>query len=50
MSQPLLQVQNITKHFGGIAALTDVSFDVHPGEILGIIGPNGSGKQPLSIA
>jgi branched-chain amino acid transport system ATP-binding protein len=45
--QPLLQVQNITKAFGGILALNRVSFDVHQGEILGIIGPNGSGKTTI---
>jgi branched-chain amino acid transport system ATP-binding protein len=45
--QPILQVQNVTKAFGGILALSRVSFDLHEGEILGIIGPNGSGKTTL---
>jgi len=45
--EPILQVKEITKTFGGIIALNRVSFDVNPGEILGIIGPNGSGKTTI---
>jgi branched-chain amino acid transport system ATP-binding protein len=45
--QPILQVQDVTKTFGGIIALNRVSFEVHEGEILGIIGPNGSGKTTV---
>ncbi len=45
--EPILKVQQITKTFGGIIALNRVSFDVHEGEILGIIGPNGSGKTTV---
>ena len=45
--EPILKVNSITKHFGGIQALSNVSFDVHAGEILGIIGPNGSGKTTV---
>ena len=46
-AKPLLEVQNISKAFGGIQALADVSFDVFSGDIFGIIGPNGSGKTTL---
>jgi branched-chain amino acid transport system ATP-binding protein len=41
---PLLEVDNVTKRFGGIVALDGVSFDAEPGEIVGLIGPNGAGK------
>ena len=44
---PILEVREITKTFGGIIALNRVSFNVNKGEILGIIGPNGSGKTTI---
>jgi branched-chain amino acid transport system ATP-binding protein len=40
----LLEVENVTKRFGGIVALDAVSFGAEPGEIVGLIGPNGAGK------
>src|SRR4051794_12325620 len=42
-----LSVRSLSHHFGGIAAVTDVSFTVHEGEILGLIGPNGAGKTTI---
>ena len=45
--EPILEVTEATKTFGGILALNRVSFSVKQGEILGIIGPNGSGKTTL---
>ncbi|MGC8660346.1 MAG: ABC transporter ATP-binding protein [Desulfomonilaceae bacterium] len=46
-SSPLLSVQNISKKFGGVLALSGVSLEVFSGDIVGIIGPNGSGKTTL---
>lgn len=41
---PLLSVSHLSKNFGGVQAMQDVSFELKPGELLGLIGPNGSGK------
>jgi branched-chain amino acid transport system ATP-binding protein len=44
---PLLQLNNVSRRFGGLAAVNDVSFDVKPGTIVGLIGPNGAGKTTI---
>lgn len=45
--KPLLEVNGVSRFFGGLAAVTGVSFSVKKGEILGLIGPNGAGKTTL---
>lgn len=45
--QPLLEIKNITKTYGALTACDDISFELWPGEVLGIVGESGSGKTTL---
>jgi branched-chain amino acid transport system ATP-binding protein len=44
MAEPILQIRNLEKRFGGLTAVSDVSYDAYEGEVTGLIGPNGAGK------
>ena len=44
---PLVEMRNISKHFGGLQALTDACLDLYPGEVVGVLGHNGAGKSTL---
>ena len=46
-SVPLIRMENITKRFGGICAVNDVTFELNPGEVLALVGDNGAGKSSL---
>ena len=45
--EPLLRLKSVSKSFGGIQAVHSISFDVAPGESIGLVGPNGAGKTTL---
>ena len=47
MPEPALLVRGLTRFFGGLAAVSEVSLDLHPGEVHAVIGPNGAGKTTL---
>jgi len=47
MSQPILEIQDVTMRFGGVTAIDKLSFAVQKGEIYGLIGPNGAGKTTI---
>lgn len=46
-NQPLLKMEQVSKHFPGVQALEEVDFEVYPGEIVGLVGENGAGKSTL---
>lgn len=46
-ARPLVEMRNISKHFGGLQALSDACLDLYPGEVVGVLGHNGAGKSTL---
>jgi ABC-type sugar transport system ATPase subunit len=47
MAEAILSLKNIVKRFGGLTAVKSVSLDIHPGEVVGLVGDNGAGKSTL---
>jgi ABC-type sugar transport system ATPase subunit len=47
VAEPLLSIRRMTKRFGGLVAVNEVSWDVYPGEVVGLLGDNGAGKSTL---
>jgi ABC-type sugar transport system ATPase subunit len=47
VAEPLLSIRKLTKRFGGLVAVNEVSWDVYPGEVVGLLGDNGAGKSTV---